>query len=143
MAVIKTKYLRVSQQPDSEFSDQCGPSPGTLSLAQGSMSSTEKVKQIESAQLLANSLSCKAACLLGPLVTEQDFFFLQCLLRSGMGCSVDSSEHWACSSCWRKNIFDLQKSILLQAGFSQQQLLATSTYQGASGLKLNACIHFT
>lgn len=43
------------------------------------MCHTVKVKQIESAQLLANSLSCKAASLLGPLVTELDSFS-QCLL---------------------------------------------------------------
>ena len=83
MAVIKTKYLRVGQQSDAEFPDQCGPSPRTSLPAQGSMCPTEKVKQIESAQLLANALSCEAAGLLGPLVTERDSFS-QCLLKRGM-----------------------------------------------------------
>lgn len=82
MAVIKTKYLRVGQQSDDEFSDQYGPSPRTLLSAQGSMCPTEKVKQIESAQLLANSLSCKAACLLGP----RFFFLMFTKEKNGMHC---------------------------------------------------------
>lgn len=82
MAVIKTKYLRVGQQSDDEFSDQYGPSPRTLLSAQGSMCPTEKVKQIESAPLLANSLSCKAACLLG----ARFFFLMFTKEKNGMHC---------------------------------------------------------
>lgn len=87
MAVIKTKYLRVGEQSDAEFSDQCGPSPKTLLPAQGYMCPTEKVKHIESAQL-ANSLSCKAACLLGPLVTELRSYFFSVFTKeeNGMHC---------------------------------------------------------
>lgn len=60
------------------------------------MCHTVKVKQIESAQLLANSLSCKAASLLGPLVTELDSFS-QCLLGRGMECTSDSTGHVHCA----------------------------------------------
>lgn len=93
MAVIKTKYLTVGQQSGAEFSDQYGQSPTILLPAQGSMCPTEKVKQIESAQLLANSLSCKAACLLGTLVPELDSSS-HCLPRRAMGCTAVSSEQY-------------------------------------------------
>lgn len=109
------------------------------------MCPTEKVKQIESAQLLANSLSCKPVCLLGPLVTELDSFS-PCLLRRRIGCIFDSSEHWACSAHWVKNILNFstrascfKQALVVMAGeFFHAFFDMLSKKHVAHNLRLNA-----